>query len=218
MKEKIRATILMIFLIGAMGLAAYKGQVQRTDLVYAESLEKAALKVDEEELTLRELAFYVAYQEKKVQQEALVYDSEKPEKYWNAYTNHNFVRSVAEKAVREMAVHDEIFYQMAKADGLALDETEEAYLKNEEADFFMDVSKEQLQQLGVTETDIVSSMRKIALANKYQSILAQIEDVEYESYDYTGAEYEVLLADHTVKTYEEVWERISVGSITVNYK
>lgn len=208
----------MIMLVGVVVMAAYQNQVKRTDLVYADSLEKTALVVDGEPLDLRELAFYIAYQEKYVQQEAVVYDSEKPEKYWNAYTNHHFVRSVAEDAVKEMAVHDEIFYQMAVAEKLELDETEKNYLENEQADFFMDLSKEQLDRLGVTEDDLADTMKKIALANKYQSILSQVEGVEYETYDYTGGLYELLLAEHTVEEKENVWNRISVGNITVNYK
>ena len=218
MKERVRRMLIMMVMVGAVGMAAYHNQVQRTDLVYSESLDKVALVVDGEELKLREVAVYIAYKEKMVQQEALVYDSEKPEKYWNAYTNQYFVRSVAENAVKDMAVHDEIFYRMAMSEGLVLDETEEAYLANEIIDFYMDLTGEQLERLGVTEDDVSGSMRKIALANKYQSILAQMDAVAYEEYDYTGEAYEELLPNHTVEEKDEVWDRISVGNITVNYK
>ena len=218
MSERLKTMLLMMVLVGAVGMAAHSHAVQRTNLVYAESLDEVALTVDDEEIDLRELAVYVAYQEKKVQQEALVYNPEKPEKYWNAYTNQYFVRSVAEKAVKDMAVHDEIFYRMAVAEGLVLDEAEELYLQNEIMDFFMDLSEEQFARLGVTEDDIEAAMRKIALANKHQSILAQIEGVEYELYDYTGEAYASMLSAHEVKEQDAVWSRISVGSITVNYK
>lgn len=186
-------------------------------MVYADSLDEVALTVDGVELDLREMAVYVAYQEKQVQQDALVYNSEKPLAYWNAYTNQHFVRSVAENAIKDMAVHDEIFYQMAVKEGIELDEAEQAYLENEIMDFFMDLSDEQFARLGVEKEDIERAMGKIALANKYQSILSQIEGVEYTEYDYTGAAYESLIVEHTVKENEDVWERISVGGITVNY-
>lgn len=218
MNERLKTTLVLLVLVIATGLAAYKQQVQRTKLVYADSLDMVALTVDEEELDLRDMAVYVALQEKKVQQDALVYNPDKPESYWNAYTNQHFVRAVAENAIKDMAAHDEIFYQMALAEDLELDETEEAYLANEITDFFMDVSEEQMGRLGVTEEDIEASMYKIALANKCQSILSQVENIAYEEYDYTGAAYEALLVEHTVKANKEVWSRISVGSITVNYK
>ena len=116
-----------------------------------------------------------------------------------------------------MAIHDEIFYRMALAEGLVLDEREEAYLFNEQQDFLMDLSAEQMARLGVTEEDLLGSMRKIALANKCQSILAQSNGIYYEDYNYTGAVYELILAEHKVKVDESVWDRIAVGNITVNY-
>lgn len=217
MKKKLRVTIVLLTLVVMFGIAARQDRISKEALIYAEALDVVAVTVDGVELTLRDIAVYVAYQEKTVQKDAVVYDAENPSKYWNTYTNQYFVRSVAEKAVRNMAVHDEIFYQMAVAEGMELDEREEAYLANEQIDFLMDLSKEQMERLGVTEEEIVNSLRKIALANKYQSILSQEEGLYYEDYDYTGVVYELILEKHDVEIKESVWDRISVGNITVNY-
>lgn len=218
MKERTKTTLLLLVLLFATAFAAHKQQLDRKDLIYAKSLDKVAMRVDGNELKLRDMAVYVVYQEKTVQQDAIVYDNEKPQKYWNAYTNKHFVRKVAENAVKEMAAHDEIFYQMAVEEGLALDETETAYLENEILDFLMDISEEQMARLGIQEEDVADSLEKIALANKYQSILAQEEGLEYENYDYTGDAYLKLCEKHVIEANAKVWDRISVGSITVNYK
>lgn len=218
MRRKIRVTVILLLLVIMLAVALKQDRVRKQDIVYAQSLDVVAIKVDDVELTLRDIAIYVAYQEKTVQKDAVIYDYEKPSKYWNTYTNQYFVRSLAEKAVKEMAIHDEIFYQMALAEGLVLDEREEAYLANEQIDFLMDLSEEQMERLGVSEEDLLTAMRKIALANKCQSIMAQAEGIYYEDYDYTGGVYELIRADHDVKIEESVWDRISVGNITVNYK
>lgn len=218
MKRKLRVTVVLLGLLVMLSVATEQERIKRTDLVYAESLDEVALTVDGVELTLRDIAVYIAYQEKEVQQDALAYDFEKPSKYWNAYTNHHFIRSVAEDAIKDMAVHDEIFYQMAVAEQIELDAREEAYLVNEVQDFLMDLNEEQLARLGVTREELESSMRKIALANKYQSILSQMEGLYYEDYDYTGAVYELIEAEHVIEENESVWDRISVGSITVNFE
>ena len=47
-----------------------------------------------------------------------------------------------------MAVHDEIFYQMAVAEGMKLDVTEQEYLENDESDFWSDLRDWQREQLG----------------------------------------------------------------------
>ena len=217
MKRKLRVTFVLLGLVMLLAIAARQDRMRKQKIIYAESLDVVAVTVDEVDLTLRDIAVYVAYQEKTVQKDAVIYDSEKPHKYWNTYTNQYFVRSLAEKAVRNMAIHDEIFYRMALAEGLVLDEREEAYLFNEQQDFLMDLSAEQMARLGVTEEDLLGSMRKIALANKCQSILAQSNGIYYEDYNYTGAVYELILAEHKVKVDESVWDRIAVGNITVNY-
>jgi len=217
MKRKLRVTVIMLGLVAMLAVAARQDRMRKQEIIYAESLDVVAVTVDEVELTLKDIAVYVVYQEKTVQKDAVIYDYEKPHKYWNTYTNQYFVRSLAEKAVTNMAVHDEIFYRMALEEQLVLDEREEAYLLNEQQDFMMDLSTEQMERLGVTEEDLLTSMRKIALANKCQSILAQSNGLYYEDYNYTGAVYELLLSEHEVKVNESVWDRLSVGNITVNY-
>lgn len=218
MKKRLAVTAFLFVLAILTGIESIRTLQNRQGLVYAESLQQVAVTVDERELTLYDMAFYVAFQEKEVQKDAVIYNAEKPYKYWNAHTNGEFVRVVAEEAVVNMAVHDEIFYRMACEEELELDEREEAYLANEVLDFCSDVTEEQLAQLGVTAVDIEAAMRKIALANKYQSILAQIENVDYTEYDYTGSAYAAMIEVHEVVVNEHVWDRISVGNITVNYK
>lgn len=218
MKKRLCLTAVLLVLTVLTGMEFVRTLQNRQDLVYQDSLSKVAVTVDERELTLYDMAFYVAYQEMVVQKDAMIYNSENPHKYWNAHTNGQFVRVVAEQAVIDMAVHDEIFYQIALAEELELDEREEAYLANEVYDFCSDVSGEQLDRLGVTAEDIEAAMRKIALANKYQSILSQMKNIEYTEYDYTGSVYVAMLEHHEVVVNESVWDRISVGNITVNYK
>ena len=218
MKGKWHVTIILVLLVILTGIEAYRSYENRQMLVYTESLSETAVRIDEKELTLFDMAFYVAYQEKEIQKDAVIYNEEKPYRYWNAHTNGQFVRRVAEQAVVDMAVHDEIFYQMAVLEGLELDMTEEAYLANEILDFCSDVTEEQFARLGVTAEDMKAAMRKIALANKYQSILSQMKGVEYTEYDYTGEAYQALLEKYEVVVNEKIWSRISVGNITVNYK
>lgn len=217
MKKRLCTTVILLILVFLTGRESYRSYKDRQDLVYSESLSEVAVTVDEKELTLFDMAFYVAYQEKEVQKDAVIYNSEKPYRYWNAHTNGAFVRKVAEQAVLDMAVHDEIFYQMACQNELELDEKEEVYLANEVYDFCTDVTKEQLERLGVTEAEIETAMRKIALANKYQSILSQIENIDYEEYNYTESAYQELLKEYEVVENESIWSKVSLGNVTVNY-
>ena len=217
MKKEIGVKIVLLIFVIAMGIYCYKDREARQPLEVSKNLKVVIVTVDGEALTLGDMAFYIAYQEKEVQDEAILYNPKNPRRYWNTHTNGRFIRTLAEEAVINMAVHDELFYRLAEENELTLTEEEEAYLANEVLDFCSDLKEAQYERLGVTPEELERSMRKIALANKYQSILTQMEEVPYESYDYTGEKYEAFVSGHEVKLNEAVWDRVTVGKVTVNF-
>ena len=123
-------TIILAVLAVIAGVYAYNYHDMKQNIVYNEHLEDVAVNVNGKELTLRDMAFYVAYEEMNVEKQALVYDSDNPNKYWNIHTNGEFVRVAARKAAMSMAIHDEIFYEMAKKESITLTDDEKAALKN----------------------------------------------------------------------------------------
>ena len=86
-------TIILAVLAVIAGVYAYNYHDMKQNIVYNEHLEDVAVNVNGKELTLRDMAFYVAYEEMNVEKQALVYDSDNPNKYWNIHTNGEFVRS-----------------------------------------------------------------------------------------------------------------------------
>ena len=78
------------------GVYAYNYHDMKQNIVYNEHLEDVAVNVNGKELTLRDMAFYVAYEEMNVEKQALVYDSDNPNKYWNIHTTVNL--SVLQRA------------------------------------------------------------------------------------------------------------------------
>ena len=132
-------------------------------------------------------------------------------KYWQLYINHTFLREQAKQTVVDMTIHDTLFYQMATAEKITLSEEEEQYLANDQQDFWSDLTEEQRARLGVDEKTIDASMRKMALAQKYQSILAEMEQVDCEDYSIGGTEYEKLLAQHICELDETTWDRVPFG-------
>ena len=187
------------------------------DIVFPEALDTVIVTVDDRELVLQDLAFYIAYQEGKIEEEARVYNPEDTGEYWRLHMNDVFLREAGKQKVMDMAVHDEIFYELAVSEGLELTEEEEAHLANDQYDFWSDLEEEQRESLGVSEDVIKESMRKLALAEKYQSLLAAMHDCEVEEYSIDGQAYEQLLEEHTVKVDESVWDRVNFGGITVDH-
>lgn len=217
MRQKLRFTAVLVVLLIILGTASYREQGKRQKLSFPESLELVVVTVDGEQVTLREMAFYIAYEEGSMEDAAIIYNPDNTDEYWRLYTNHTFLREQAKQTVVDMTVHDTLFAQMAAEEGIVLSEAEEQYLANEQQDFWSDLAEEQRESLSVSEDTLDETMRKMALAQKYQSILAEMEQVDYEDYSIGGTEYEKLLAQHTCELDETTWDRVPFGSITVDH-
>lgn len=217
MKEKIRVTVALFAIIIVLGFISFHEYESRKSLVFTEVLDEVAVTVDDCDLTVQDMAFYIAYKEHEIESAAHIYDSEDTDEYWNLYANHTFLREEGKKAAMDMAIHDEIFYQLAVEEGIELSAEEEEHLANDQYDFWSDLEEEQRQRLGVGEKVLAESMRKIALAEKYQVLLAAIEQKDFEDYSFNGLEYEEMLKEHTYEIADSVWDRIRFGGVTVDH-
>ncbi len=217
MKQKLQFTVILLAIIIALGVLSFNEYQSRQDLIFANSLDEVVLTVDGQELTLTDMAFYIAYQEGEIEKTAHIYNPENTNEYWNLYTNSTFLREAGKQAALDMAVHDEIFYQLAIEEGMELSEEEEEHLANDIYDFWSDLEEEQRAALGVSEEVLTESMRKIALAEKYQYLLAEMKQKSVDDYSFGGQAYEKLLEEHKYTVEENVWEKVPFGSVTVNH-
>ncbi len=215
--DSILRIAIIITVIAAIGVASLLSFQNRQYLIYSENLDAVAVKVDVQELTLSDLAFYVLYEERNVEEKALVYDAKNTRAFWNIHTNQSFVQLSAKDAAMDMAVHDYLFYNAALENGLALSEEEKLALEQRRTDFWEDLYDVQKENLPVDYEVINESMRKIALAEKYQMKLAEETGKTYAGYAYDGYDYEQWMKEHdvSVKVNKKVWDRINFGNVTL---
>lgn len=216
-KKSIFTAILTAAVTAAVAIFAICQQENKKEIVYSEHLADTIAKIDGEKLTLREMAFYVAYEEMQVEEQARIYSPEDTNDYWNLHTDGQFVKVTAKSAALDMAVHDTLFYQLATEEELTLSEEEKAACENSASDFCLDLEPEQLESLGITEEDILASSYRLALSEKYQQKLSQDNDVEYAAFDIAGTWYARLKEEHKIKIYYNLWNRVPFGSVTLNH-
>lgn len=213
--------VLWIFVIGFVALTfiANETYLSREYIHYPDSLDLVVATVGEEEITLREFALYVAYQEAEVQKLAEVYDPDDTREYWNVHTDGIFISHAARNEAMSMAIHDELFYQMAIELNVELTEEEKQILQNDVDDFWYDLTDEEKEKkLGITKEDIYTAMEKIAYAQKAQFICAGIDGVEYSDYDYYEEVFLEFLSDYEYKVKDTVLNRIDFGDITLEHE
>lgn len=212
------------FIITFVLLAAFAGLMlygrsyglHRSKLVYSQALDEIAAEVNGTRLTLRDAAFYVAVEEAQVERQAYEYDPKDPGKYWNTHVNGLYIRVAARNAAIRMVIHDEIFYQLAMAEGIELNTEEEAALERLYGEYWADFTADRkAERLGVLPDDIHKSMRKMAYAQKYQKIYAELSGAEYEEYNFGEARYEELLKEQRYKIHKDVWGRVDFGNVTL---
>lgn len=214
--RKYLLTITLGFAVIIVGYYSFQRNENRRELEYRECLDQEAVQVNGNRLTFRDAAVYIAYEEREVESQALVYNDENSNQYWNIHTDGEFVRVAARNAVIQMMIHDEIFYQMAREEHIELTEEEQKLADNSFYDFWSDlVEEEKVSRLGVNRQDVQATMERMAIAQKYQEIYAAIQGEEAGAYDFAEKSYETLLEDNTYKVNEKVWERLQFGNITL---
>lgn len=203
-----------LLLLGLLCLIHYE---RSRPLEYAYHLEDTLLTVDGQELTFADCALYVAQEELTVEEQARVYDYYDTQSYWNLHMNGEFVRIAAKRAALELAVHDAIFYQCALEEGLTLTREEQEAVRFAQEDFWMDLTEEQREKLGVSREQLDESLRRAALAEKYQNYIAAENNSDFEGYSVGALPYETLLKEHEYKINDRLWDKVPFGDVILEH-
>lgn len=187
------------------------------DLEYEECLDEIIFTANGQEVQMKDLGFYILYQEREVENQAKIYNPNNTKDYWNLHVDGVFIQVQAKDTILNMAIHDNLFYQKAVEENLALNAREEQRLRNAISDFWMDLLDGQLEKMPVSDEYIMEAMRHIALAEKYQTKLAKAKGKSYASYQWDGYEYQKWLEKQDVKVNEKLWEKITVGDISLSH-
>lgn len=218
MIQKLLKPMVLLICVGVMLYAFLTMGTGRGPLDYSEHLEDTAFTVDEEDVTFEDLAFYILFEERKIEEQARIYNKDYTKDYWNIHTNDKFIQSEAKSVVLGMAIHDHLFYQLAVAEGMDdLTEAEEKELSGSISDFWEDMLDMQWEKLPCDEQTINNQLRIAAIAEKYGNHLAQKENTSTAAYKYDGYYYSLIKDEHDVKINKKLWNKLVLGDITLTH-
>lgn len=220
-RKKTRKYILTVILgaiVIVLGWYSFNIGGTRNKLNYKDSLNEIAVTVNGEDITLEDMVFYVVYEEHEVELQAQVYNPENTNKYWNVHTDGEFIRVAARNAAMQMAIHDEIFYQMAQHEGIELTDEEIKYTMNTLDDFWSDLSEfDQRINLTIEKSVYEKALLKVALAQKYQEIYSQLQGESMAEFDFCGDKYKKLLEENSYDINTSIWKRVDVGNVSLRH-
>lgn len=218
-KEVLIFILVLFILVGSFILYA-----QMTRFDFGESLPKTVVTINEEEVSLQEMMYYIMRVEVTGQQAAMLYNSDNPKEYWGLYMNEReqagYVSDLAKRAAMEYCIRDYIYAAEAEKNGIALTEEEQEAIRMNAEDSFASLTPEQRETSQMTWEVWVSVLETEALAYKYMLSLAEESENPLEAltlqYDVGGEYYTILRGMYQVEIEEELWEEIRVGYITIN--
>ncbi|MCR5273248.1 MAG: hypothetical protein K6E13_09765 [Lachnospiraceae bacterium] len=212
-KKRFIITTVCLVLIAAN--VVYMKVQKNTKSEYLKSMNEIVVTVDGKDYVLSDIAYYIAKQETKVQEEAILYNPDDANEFWNVHTNGKFIRLAAKENTMSRAIHDFIFIDMANERDVTLTEEELMYAENNAVDFWDDLGEERQALIGIDYEKLKDTVLDEALAEKMVKIFAEENDKSPSNYDYDASAYEKMLADHTYTINEDLWGDFTFGWITI---
>ena len=186
-------------------------------LDYKHNANRVIVTVDGDKITLSDMAYYIMYEECTVEKSARIYNPDTPKDYWNTRNGGKIISGEAHKAVMGKTVHDWIFYKEAKKKGIKLTAKEKAYLETRKEDFWEDLFDEQYDNMYTSKKAVNAEIDRMALAQKYQSQLADKMNINYHRLDWDAFEFEPIKKEHRIRISDKLWMRIRIGEVTIRH-
>ncbi len=224
-KNTLIVIIIAVIILGAA--AAYYVYSRRDTSFHIENhFDDTAFSIDDTDITFREAAYYIMDIEDFVNQQALVYNPDKPLAYWNTHysagSDSAFTYTVAKNMVYQVCITDYIYAIEAQENGYSLSDEAIEKAHEEAANLYEDMTDKQHEYTDLSLEDIEKMKERETLATGYAQFLSsQIDwsdtvNSPSTELDYDGDYFQNnILSKYNVKK-SKLWDRVSLGKITIN--
>lgn len=190
----------------------------KKEVLPADNKEEVILTIDDREITLGDLAYYIYSVEQLVQQQAYVYDKDDPTLYWKLYTNGKFLKLLAKDMCLERAERDFILAAEADNKGIKLSEEQTEGARDFAEETFSDIDSTIINRLGLTQDMLTETILRAQLAEYYAKTIVEEESLAEDDLKVGGSYYNALKDKHNIEVKEDEWEEVEFGKITVNFE
>lgn len=186
---------------------------------YSKEKNEAVFYINKEKVTLDDMAYLIMLEERRTEEQAMIYSPDAPKDYWNSRNKGRILSASVKKTTLQMAEHDAVMYRLAKKAGIKLTDKEMVEVQNTINDFWDDLFDIQIDKLYTSKEKINTQIIHTAIAQKYQSKLADESDVTFVRYGYSGDHYLNLLKKKNIKikVNKRLWNRVRMGEVTLHH-
>lgn len=192
------------------------------EYIYNEHLKEIALTVTDKEgeaveVNLQEMAYYIINVEGDVNQMALQYSSEHPEKYWSLKVETTYtMKDYAKDLAFDSCVRNNIYYMEACKAGLTLTDEELSLASDDAKTIMKNITGKQMELSDFTLEVLYNIEKKLYLATKYVNTLTE-EGYKIADLELNGDYYNELKADYNIEENEDVWGKVKLGELSIEY-
>lgn len=223
-KKEVKVAIyIMVALVITAVIVLMLSQIHQFN--YEESLPEIVVTIDDTNISLKELSYYIMKVEASGQESALIYNKDNPLTYWNLYMNNEsetgYMTDLAKRAAINFCIRDNIYYQEAVKAGYKLTAEEESDLKYDAESAYNLMTNRQRKGTQLYAQDFEIIMLKENLSHKYMADLATsdesgvLESIMLK-YDVGGTYYEQLKETYEITQNDKILDNVKVGFITIN--
>lgn len=215
------ACVIIIVLSLCAILCIYYGK-KKDDFIFNEHLDEKVLTVNDseytQEITLRELGYYIINVEGDIDDMAHQFNSDNLNAYWNVKLDKGLytTRKYAKDLVIDKCVMDNIYYIEAIKNNVTLTEREEELASEDARLILKNLTSRQMDAMDYSYEDLYNIMIKLYITSKYVNGLVE-DGYTMEEIELKGSYYEELKKDYSYKV-DDIWESVKLGNLTVKTK
>ena len=218
--------IILIVVVALLGIYVYS-RISKPSYDFNDNLDVTVLSVNDEDVTFRELGYYIVYVEKTFDQMARSYNPDNPADFWKTHfsagVNSTFTDDYAKSLVRELYIYDYIMEKEAGTRGVALTDAEKSAAVKSGEEEYTKISEKGKTALGITNELVVAYFLRRKLVEKYVNQAA--EEIKNNGFqgdvsaqlNYNGEFYlNQIKSRYQVKYDQKQWDNMPMGKITIN--
>lgn len=197
-------------------------QKEKNIFVYEDHLNDIVVTVGEQPVTLKEFGYYIFKMEKKIQEQALIYNPKDPMDYWNTHfsasLDSGYIFQYAWNYALADCICDLIFSKKALQEGYSLSEEGYKQAEMQASELFTMLSSEQIEKTGLTKDLIKSIEERRFLVQLYAKKFMKENELSGYIDDIMGSvttNSNMVMSQEVVYN-EELKNNIRMGTITVN--
>ena len=227
-RSKIAVIIILVLMIAGLIAYAVVGELSRR-YVIKKHLMSVIITVEDDNITLKDAAYYIIDVEKTIDGMAREYNPDDPKDFWKTHFKNSFdsvfTTDYAKKLVRELCIYDYIMEREAIKKGVSLTEYEIECAKQDSASFYNNLSDYVIKKLDINRDNMDETFERRALVKKYvENVAEELEKQGYSEEEISQLNYDGVLYQNTIKMQyntsysEKEFNKLPIGFITINYE